>query len=114
MVKVYAKAQIALRQTLSEAPAAEHAAELSPILRDAMLETVLITDRSPAKGRLIRELALRTRTGASVVAIERDGVSIVNPGPDEELQPGDRVLLLGTRQHLDAARQLLVSNESSA
>ena len=46
-------------------------------------------------------------TGATVVGIERGGTSIVNPGPDEELQPNDGVLLIGTRPQLNAARPLL-------
>ena len=33
------------------------------------METVFIAERSPAAGKLIRELALRTKTGASVVAL---------------------------------------------
>ena len=33
--------------------------------------------------------------------------SVINPGPDEELQPGDRVLLLGKRSQLDAAKAVL-------
>jgi CPA2 family monovalent cation:H+ antiporter-2 len=41
------------------------------------------------------------------VGIERNGASIVNPGPDEELQAGDRILLLGSRAQLDAARAAL-------
>jgi monovalent cation:H+ antiporter-2, CPA2 family len=57
-------------------------------------------------GKLIREIALRTATGASVVGIERHGANLINPGPDEELHAGDQVLLLGSRAQLDAARAL--------
>jgi K+/H+ antiporter YhaU regulatory subunit KhtT len=41
------------------------------------------------------------------VGIERNGKSVVNPGPDEELRAGDRVLLLGSSTQLDVARRLL-------
>ena len=62
---------------------------------------------APAAGKLIGELELRTRTGASIVGIERNGGErIINPGPDEELQSGDQVLLLGTRAQLDSAKPL--------
>ena len=64
---------------------------------------------SPTAGKLIRELALRTQTGASIVAIERKGATLVNPGPDEEIAANDQVLLLGTRKQLDAARAALVN-----
>ena len=43
----------------------------------------------------IGELDLRANTGVSIVGIERDGERIVNPGPEETLLEGDRLLLLG-------------------
>jgi CPA2 family monovalent cation:H+ antiporter-2 len=102
---VYARAQLSLRETMTRPP------ELPPppsrvlptVLNGADLETVQIGAASPANGKLIRELELRSRTGASAVGIERNGASIVNPGPDEEIQAGDKVLLLGSRAQLEAA-----------
>jgi CPA2 family monovalent cation:H+ antiporter-2 len=109
-IKIYARAQVALKETLAEPPVSrteEPARPLSSLLREAHLEAVAIKPASLAAGKLIRELQLRTRTGGSIVAIERAGTSIVNPGPDEELQPSDRVLLLGSRSQLDQARAVL-------
>jgi len=105
-LRVYAKAQIAIRETLTYTP--PPAPEIRPIpsmLEEAELETITLGDDSPANGKLIRELKLRTKTGASIVGLERNGASIVNPGPDEELKPGDRVLLLGTEEHLESAER---------
>ncbi len=68
---------------------------------------------SPAAGRLIREVPLRRDTGASIVGIDRNGASIVNPGPDEELQAGDQLLLLGTRAQLDKAKASLSATPST-
>jgi len=67
------------------------------------LKTVVVGAGSPAAGKLIRELALRSRTGASIVGMERGGTNLINPGPDEELHAGDQVLLLGTPAQLAAA-----------
>jgi CPA2 family monovalent cation:H+ antiporter-2 len=108
-IKVYSKAQMALTETLAQPPAPRptQAAALPSLLRQANLETVKIAANSPAAGKLIRELQLRTQTGASIVGIERNGESIINPGPDEELQAGDQVLLLGNRAQLDAAQKCL-------
>lgn len=88
-------------------PAPAETPPLPAALRDAHLATVTL----PAGHRptLLRELALRTRTGASVVAIERQGVSRVNPGPDEELLAGDQLLVLGSPAQLDQARALLAA-----
>ncbi|HXJ57302.1 MAG TPA: TrkA C-terminal domain-containing protein [Verrucomicrobiae bacterium] len=75
------------------------------------LQTVQLAAASPAAGRLIGELQLRTQTGASIVAIERSGQNILNPGPDEELQAGDQIVLFGSRSHLDAAIRALKGKE---
>jgi CPA2 family monovalent cation:H+ antiporter-2 len=107
-IRVYSKAQFALHETLTQPSG--HAIAPVPVtsmLREANLTAVNIPPDSPAAGKLIRELQLRTRTGASIVGIERNGASIINPGPDEELQPGDQVLLLGNPSQLDAARTAL-------
>lgn len=109
-IKVYSKAQVALEETFAQQPAPRLApvtAPLPSLLREADLEAVTLGADSPGVGKLIRELALRTRTGASIVGIERGGTNIINPGADEELQVGDQVLLLGTRDQLNAAKATL-------
>ncbi|MFZ2642862.1 MAG: cation:proton antiporter [Verrucomicrobiia bacterium] len=107
LIRIYSKAQIALEGTFAQPqpPRHELSAPLAGVLKEARTETVVIAATSPAKNKLIRELALRTQTGASIVAIERAGVNLVNPGPDEELHADDQVLLLGSKQQLDKARR---------
>jgi CPA2 family monovalent cation:H+ antiporter-2 len=112
LIKVYAKAQIALTETLTQEHEPEQPAvppALPSALREAQLETICVSPNSTAAGKLIRELQLRSLSGASAVAIERDGSNVINPGPDEELLPGDRVLLLGSQTQLDAARHFFVA-----
>jgi CPA2 family monovalent cation:H+ antiporter-2 len=117
-VKVYSKAQVAIQETLASTPLPHESAALAPLknfLREAELQTFAIRQSSPACGRLIRELELRSKTGASIVAIERNGTNLINPGPDEELQVNDQVLLLGNETHLNQARAwLLGENEAGA
>lgn len=113
-IRIYAKAQFALQETFAQRPAPhprENPAVLQSLLREADLQTVTVAGNSPAAGRLIRELELRTRTGASIVGIERNGASIINPGPDEELQTGDQLLLLGTSDQLDAAKAVITPSK---
>ena len=98
---------MALQETLTQPPPPRHhpaRAPLPSLLKESDVEGVTIAPNSPAAGKLIRELQLRTVTGASIVGIERNGTSLINPGPDEELLPGDQVLLLGNRTQLDAAK----------
>lgn len=116
-VKFYAGAQFALRDTFATPadPSAPHQ-ETHPmpaLLRHARLETVEVQPQTHAVGKMISELRLRSETGASVVGIERHGESLVNPPPHEELQHGDQVLLIGTAEHLAAAKKLLSSKKES-
>ena len=110
-IRIYSKAQVALRETFAQTPPPrphDTPTALPSLLREANLKTIAIAADSPAAGKLFHELQLRTRTGASIVGIERSGTSIVNPGADDELQPGDQVLLLGTPAQLNAAEALLL------
>ena len=114
--RLYSKAQFALQATLSQPPAAHRepsARSIPAILREAELRTIRVPEEGSAAGKLIGELALRSRTGASIVGIQRNGASLVNPGPDEELRAGDEVLLLGSHEHLDSAEKLLNSGQSA-
>ncbi len=108
-IRIYSKAQIALQETLSQPPPAhgEKAAAIPALLREADLQALTIGEHSMAARKLIRELALRTKTGASVVGIERAGKAIINPGPDEELLPGDQILIIGSAEQLVSARALM-------
>jgi len=108
--RVYTQAQAALVDTFAQPPAPKHApgsATEASLLAEADLATVTVAAGSPAAKKLIREIGLRLRTGASIVALERPGVKLVNPGPDEEVQPDDKLLLLGTAAQLQQAEQLL-------
>ncbi len=104
-VKVYAKAQIALREAMAPASPKQKPKRPDRMLpREAELATVTLKPESGAAGKLLRELELRAKTGANIVGITRGETSLVNPGPDEELAPGDVVLILGSAKHLAAAR----------
>lgn len=112
-IQIHAKAQIALRETLTQTPPAHPAAPVLPsTLKGAELEEFHLGPDSPAVGRMIGELQLRTATGASVVGIERAGENVINPGPHEELQSGDRLLLLGSVAQLEAARRFFDSKNT--
>ncbi len=64
-----------------------------------------------AAGKSLAELALRGRTGATVLAITRGEEGIPAPSKSERLLPGDRLVLVGSQTATDAARRLLISGE---
>jgi CPA2 family monovalent cation:H+ antiporter-2 len=82
------------------------------LLLAAITEQISLPENSPSRGRSIRETRLREETGATVVAIYREGTHIANPGPDTTLQSDDILILLGNQTELDKARRFLLSSAS--
>ncbi len=109
-IRVYSRAQVTIRETLSREPL-HHAPEVEKpmpsLLENAELVTVRIGERSPALGRQIRELELRSRSGATAVAIRRGGETIISPDADFEFLANDEVLLIGSEPQLAEARRLI-------
>jgi CPA2 family monovalent cation:H+ antiporter-2 len=68
---------------------------------------------SPAAGRTLAQLNLRGLTGATVLAIVRDGSSVLVPNGKETLQPGDLLALAGTADAIHAAGDLLAGSPLS-
>jgi voltage-gated potassium channel len=69
------------------------------------IEDVAVDDQSPIVGKMLDDLDLRQATGATVLAILREGSPLVNPPGTFTLQPGDRLLALGTREQLTLLEQ---------
>jgi CPA2 family monovalent cation:H+ antiporter-2 len=80
-------------------------------LSDVEVETCRIDEDSPAVGKTIAQLAIRPRTGASIIAWTRGGVTESNPSEKAKLLPGDIVVLLGTRDQIRRAIGLLSSGD---
>ncbi len=47
-------------------------------------------------GRTIRESSVRSRTGCSIIAIERNGIQEANPPPETVIERDDEMILIGT------------------
>lgn len=58
-------------------------------------------------GRTLGDTAMRTRTGASIVAVVRAGVAHASPGPDFRFEEGDVAVVVGTGDGLDEAARIL-------
>ncbi|NLF32128.1 MAG: sodium:proton exchanger [Planctomycetes bacterium] len=82
-------------------------------LRDwpAALEEVALQPGSVFAGKTLRELDLRQEIGASVLAISRAGKVHFNPSPDFQMYPGDRIVLLCSRQQAAQAVEHLRQRE---
>ncbi|HSB44157.1 MAG TPA: cation:proton antiporter [Nitrospira sp.] len=80
-------------------------------LTDAEVETCRIDDDSPAVGKTFADLSIRPRTGASVIAWTRGGVTESNPSLKTRLLVGDIVVLLGSRPQIRRAISMLLSGD---
>ncbi|MFF0204039.1 cation:proton antiporter regulatory subunit [Streptomyces sp. NPDC005017] len=58
-------------------------------------------------GRLLGETRMRTETGVSIVAVLRLAEAVPSPGPDFRLAGGDTLIVIGTREGVDAAAAIL-------
>lgn len=112
-VKLYVRAKYALQDTFDTPPDPKEQKGKSimhhPLLQDVKLESEKIEPDTLAAGKMISELKLRSETGASIIGIEREGDSVVNPESDEELNAGDTILLFGNEEQIAAAKKLISS-----
>ncbi|MET9381555.1 TrkA C-terminal domain-containing protein [Streptomyces sp. NPDC002928] len=58
-------------------------------------------------GRVLGETRMRTETGASIVAVLRRAQAIPSPTPDFRLAGGDTLIVIGTREGVEAAAAIL-------
>jgi TrkA domain protein len=72
------------------------------------IQWVTIEPGKGLAGQTIADGQIRTRTGASVVAVIRGETSIPGPGPAFGFHAGDVVLLMGSDQAVEAAERLLL------
>jgi len=109
-VRLYARAQTAIRETLAR-PAHSHESSpekpLPPLLHEADLRTITLPAATPAAGQSIAELGLRTRSGVSIIAVRRGEMTRHNPEPEFVLAAGDELLLMGDVDQLRAGEELL-------
>ena len=69
--------------------------------------SVRVSDSSPASGRTLAELNVRSRTGATVLAILRDGEQVLVPSGPDRIRAGDLLAIAGSGESVAAARELL-------
>lgn len=70
---------------------------------------VQIEAGAPLAGKTIGACQIRRRTGASIVAIDRDNTLSANPGPETLLCAGDRLAVWGALEQRQALHGLCIS-----
>ena len=74
-----------------------------------LTEQVYLPAGSPFVGRKLGETRARTRTGASIVAVLREGEVMASPGPSFVFAANDVVVVVGTRQGVHGVSEILAS-----
>ena len=74
---------------------------------EGTIQRLKIGANSPAVGGTVVSLDIRAKTGASVVAVHRDGQIARNVGPDWEFAIGDVLVVLGDPPQIAALKDLL-------
>lgn len=97
---------------LTYVPKALPTAEI--VIDDLVLEWYTIPEKAYCIGRTIRDLMVRTRTGASIVSIiEENRSKHINPEADTRLNKGATLIVAGDRKTIDSLKGLLVSGGGS-
>lgn len=96
-----------LAELLGAAPVVERLARLREQVEGMATEGLLVQEGSPYDGQTLGDGAVRSRTGASVVAVVRGQELHPSPTPDFRFQAGDRVVVVGTEDGVRAVARLL-------
>jgi monovalent cation:H+ antiporter-2, CPA2 family len=81
---------------------------LAQLMTAADVEEVVLPAGSPAVGQSLRDLGLREKTGASVVAVAREGKMLGNPGAGFVLREDDVLFIFASGRELEAAHAMLL------
>ena len=92
-----------------QAEAARALDQLLAAVRGVDIAWFRIPEGSTVAGCSLGESSVRSVTGASVVAILRDGATITNPSPDMPLLHGDVLGVIGAPDELRAVEELIDS-----
>lgn len=89
----------------------EYSFQRSSILQE--IEEVIVPTNSWLVGQTIAGSNIRTRTGATVVAINREGQDIFSPATDMILAEGDKLIIVGTTGAKEMVKELVIRNRDA-
>jgi TrkA domain protein len=86
--------------------------ELEMALGDLQIEWVKVPEGSWAVGRTLADCGFRKRTGVTVIAILRDPEPVAGAQPDDVIEEGDTLVVVGKAGQYAEFRRLLVEGPS--
>jgi CPA2 family monovalent cation:H+ antiporter-2 len=83
------------------------------VLSDIAVEVYTIHDTSPVRGKSIEDLRFRTKTGATIIVVERENKVHTSPDPKFSLKTGDIVFITGKREDINKAIVYLTEGKAN-
>lgn len=102
----------ALVELLGGSKVTERLSDLRHEVEGLSIEWVTVPESGGLAGQTIGSAQVRTRSGASVVAVLRGEESIPGPGPEFRFAGGDIALVIGSRTGVEAASVILTGSPS--
>ncbi|QGH71139.1 potassium transporter TrkA [Pseudactinotalea sp. HY158] len=96
-----------LAEFLATRRVTERLARLTEQVAGLQTAKVPISAGSRFGGDTLGGTEVRTRTGASIVAVLRDREAIPSPTPDFELAAGDQLIVVGTQEAIAAVDEII-------
>lgn len=96
-----------LAELLGATRVAQQLAELQQRIEGLVIDWLPVREDSAYSGQTIGRAQIRSRTGVSVVAIVRGEEAVPAPGPDERLESGDYLVVVGTARGVEKVVELL-------
>jgi TrkA domain protein len=97
----------ALVELLGGTKITERLGDLRHEVQGLSIEWITVSLSSPLVGRTIGDGQIRTKSGASVVAVIRGDMSFPGPGPEFEFLANDIALITGSHSGVEAAAQII-------
>ena len=91
----------------------EKIGRIAALFAAATVDNMQVQPEWACLGKTLRELDLRRSSGATVIAIVRNGEALTNPGAEFTLQVDDILVLLGAHKELDTAADILNRGQGS-
>ncbi|WP_457622279.1 cation:proton antiporter regulatory subunit [Persephonella sp.] len=79
----------------------EQEKERKLFIENLAIEWIKVPSDSPIAGKKIGESQIRQRTGVTVIAIMKEEDTIVNPLPEDVIEGGDTIVIIGTRDQVE-------------
>lgn len=96
-----------LAELLGATRVGEQLSELQQRIEGLVIDWLPVREDSPYVGLTIGDAHIRTRTGVSVVAIVRGDDAVPAPGPEQQLESGDYLVVVGTARGVEQVVELL-------